>query len=213
MDLFDYDSVMTPAELNATTKGESCKQRKSSRQPEEKTYKLKIKRDSHECCKKKEECECCPTPVYPVKPCPNMLPLYSAYNTITNGEPQVVYNGGTAIEFPNDGDMTGTGITRVGPGVFRVTSAGIYNMYFQIGVSNPSQVVIRLNNAELPHTVTGTGNGNTQLIGQYYVRVNTPNSIIGVYNPINNSAIGIAASLGGAQSSNINLLIQQLSTC
>lgn len=205
------DRKLTPTTVKPkfVTKGgnNECGCKTSHR--EEKSRRSK-KEHSCESQKKTEECDYC-MPVYPISSCPDVLPLLSAYNTFTEGDASTTYNGGGLIDFPTDGDMAGNGITRMSPGMFQLMNTGIYEVFFQLGVSNPSQAVVRLNNVELHYTIVGTGTASTQITGQFLIRVNTLKSILGIYNPMGNSPMIMAPSLGGSRPSNINLSIKQIS--
>src|SRR5258706_3791855 len=212
MEPSNQDLIMTAVDTDFTTKGESCGcKHKSSHHyhQEEKAYGCSKHKKDCGCDKPKKEMDCCSFPVYPVNPCADVKPMIDVYDTFASGDPITTYTGGSLIEFPSDGEMTGMGIIRISPGVFRLVSTGLYQVDLQVGLSSPCQLVLRLNGAELDHTVVGVGTSFSQVNGNFYVRVNTPNSTLGVYNPTGNGSLAIANSLGGARPVTIHLRIEQ----
>ncbi|MEC0232724.1 collagen-like protein, partial [Paenibacillus alba] len=118
---------------------------------------------------------------------------------------------GTDISFPQDGPASGTTITRTGPSSFNLAAIGIYQVLFQVSVTEPGQWVLTLNGAELANTVAGRATGTSQIAGMGMVQTTVINSILTVRNPASNStALTITPVAGGTLPVSAHLVITQL---
>ena len=82
---------------------------------------------------------------------------------------------------------------------------------FQVSVNEPGQLVLTLNNTELPYTVTGRATGTGQIVGISLVQTSAINSTLTVRNPAGNStALTITPLAGGASAVSADLVITQL---
>ena len=115
---------------------------------------------------------------------------------------------GTDVSFPQDGPNSGSGIARIGADSFNLADIGIYQVLFQVGVSEAGQLELTLNGAFLAYTVVGRATGTSQIIGLALLETSTINSILTVRNPVDNStALTITSLAGGTQPVSAHLVI------
>jgi hypothetical protein len=62
---------------------------------------------------------------------------------------------GGDIPFPSNGPSLGRDITRLNSTTFRLRSIGTYQVQFTVNIEDSKQLVLTLNNEELPESVTG----------------------------------------------------------
>lgn len=118
---------------------------------------------------------------------------------------------GTDVSFPQDGPNSGTGIVRTGPETFSLTDVGVYQVLFQVSVTEPGQLILTLNGADLPYTVAGRATGTSQIVGMALVETTTVNSILTVRNPEGTAeALTITPLAGGTRPVSAHLVITQL---
>lgn len=133
------------------------------------------------------------------------------------GDNAATVGGGTPVSFPQDGPTSG-GITRVNATTFLLPNVGTYQIFFQVSVDEPGQLVLALDSGsgffELPATVVGRDTGTTQIVGMSLVTTTVPNSLIQVRNPVGNTpALTITPKAGqpaGAHSVSAHIVITQL---
>src|SRR6202035_4163583 len=105
---------------------------------------------------------------------------------------------GTDFSFPQDGPLSGSAIARTGPSSFNLANIGTYQVMFQASVTEPGQLILTLNGADLAYTVAGRATGTSQIVGTYLVTTTVVNSILTVRNPAGNStALTITPVAGG----------------
>ncbi len=102
-------------------------------------------------------------------------------------------------------------ITRLSTTQFQLTSIGTYQVMFQVSVTEPGQLDITLNGAELAYTVVGRATGTSQIVGMALVQTAVINSILTVHNPVRKStALTITLLAGGVNPVSAHLLITRL---
>lgn len=115
-----------------------------------------------------------------------------------------------AIAFPQDGFVSvGGDIVRTGASTFQLVSAGIYRVEFQVSVTEPAQLQLRLTSTgAIASSVVGRATGNTQIVGISYVTA-VAGDILEV---INASAIDINVTnlAGGTHAVSAHLVITRL---
>lgn len=115
---------------------------------------------------------------------------------------------GTDVSFPQDGPTSGGAVTRISDTMFNLAAVGTYQVFFQVSVDEPGQLVLTLNGVELPYTVVGRATGTTQIVEFALVTTTTPNSILTVRNPAGEStALTITPLAGGTNPVSANLVI------
>ena len=92
---------------------------------------------------------------------------------------------GSSVAFPRS-NVTSTGITAVNDTQFNLVSVGTYQIFFQVTINEPGQLVIALNGTPLAYTVVGRATGTSQLVGMSFVTTTTVNSTISIMNPPGN---------------------------
>ena len=118
---------------------------------------------------------------------------------------------GTDVSFPKDGPNSGTDIVRSGPSTFTLAPIGTYQVLFQVSVTEPGQLMLTLNGAELDYTVVGRATGTSQIIGMAIVATTAVNSTLAVRNPTGNStALTITPLASGTQPVSAHLIITQI---
>jgi hypothetical protein len=123
---------------------------------------------------------------------------------------------GSYVIFPQNGESVGTDITR-GPApesnfVFNLGPIGLYQIFFQVSVTEAGQLQLNLNNTVIANSVVGRATGTSQITGMSLIRTSSINSILKVQNPSGNStALTITPLAGGASPVSAHLVITLLS--
>lgn len=128
-------------------------------------------------------------------------------NTILPGHP---------VFFPLTGETTGN-IVRADDSSFIVPDIGLYEIQFQVSVTEPGQLVVALSDdngstySEIASTVVGRGAETSQIVGMCLVRTSVANSRIVIRNPEANSVLLIITqSAGGVDSVSAHLIISKV---
>jgi len=121
---------------------------------------------------------------------------------------------GTDVSFPTDGESSGT-IQRVSASQFNLPAIGVYQVTFQVSVTEAGQLVLALDSGagavELASTVVGRATGTNQLTGMALVRTTAINSLLSVRNPAGEStALSITPLAGGTSPVSAHLIITRL---
>ncbi|MEO6748468.1 MAG: collagen-like protein [Casimicrobiaceae bacterium] len=121
---------------------------------------------------------------------------------------------GTDVSFPDDGESSGT-IQRVSANQFNLPAVGVYQVMFQVSVTEAGQLVLALDSGagavELASTVVGRATGTNQLTGMALVRTTVINSLLSVRNPAGeNTALSITPLAGGTSFVSAHLIITRL---
>ncbi len=96
---------------------------------------------------------------------------------------------GAPVNFPQNGPSSYGGIIRDGLflGSFILQYPGIYKYDFNVPITEPGQLVVRLDSGsglvEQKYTVVGRATGNTQIVGSSTIQTFTPNVRFSVGNP------------------------------
>jgi hypothetical protein len=93
---------------------------------------------------------------------------------------------GAAIAFPH-AVVFGSDIVQEGPTTFGLATTGAYLVTFQVSVNEPGQLVLALNNSELPATAVGRAAGTSQIFGTSLVSA-TAGDLLELRNPAGNAA-------------------------
>ena len=118
---------------------------------------------------------------------------------------------GTDVSFPQDGPNSGSGIARSGPSSFVLADIGVYQVLFQIGVTEAGQLALTLDGQDLAYTVAGRATGTSQIVGMAIVETTAINAILTVRNPAGNAAaLTITPLAGGTRPVSAHLVITQL---
>lgn len=119
---------------------------------------------------------------------------------------------GANVSFPQDGPNSGSGlIFGLTANTFNLTNVGVYEVNFQVSVSEAGQLLLNLNGTDLAYTVAGRATGTSQIVGLALVRTTIPNSVLAVRNPSGNAAaLTITPVAGGARSVSAHLVVKQI---
>lgn len=119
---------------------------------------------------------------------------------------------GTDVDFPQDGPNSGTDISRISASSFNLSNIGVYQILFQVSVTEAGQLELTLNGAAIENTVVGRATGSSQIVGMLIIETTSINSILTVRNPAGNStALTITPLAGGASPVSAHLVITQIS--
>ena len=118
---------------------------------------------------------------------------------------------GANVAFPQDGPNSAGSITRTGPDTFSLIDVGTYLIMFQVSVTEAGQLVLTLNDEELPYTVVGRATGTDQIVGTAIITTTVATSILTVRNPASEAAaLTITPNAGGTEAVSAHLTIIQL---
>jgi len=118
---------------------------------------------------------------------------------------------GTDVSFPQDGPNSGSGIARSGPSSFVLADIGVYQVLFQVSVTEAGQLILTLDGQDLAYTVVGRATGTSQIVGMAIVETTAINAILTVRNPSGNAAaLTITPLAGGTRPVSAHLVITQL---
>jgi hypothetical protein len=119
---------------------------------------------------------------------------------------------GADVSFPRNGPSSGSGlIFGITTTQFNLTKIGVYEVNFQVSVTEPGQLILTLNGIDLPYTVVGRATGTSQIIGLAYVRTTSVDSVLTVRNPAGNTpALTITPLAGGTRSVSAHLTIKEI---
>ena len=118
---------------------------------------------------------------------------------------------GEDVAFPQDGPNSGSGISRISDTTFNLADAGTYLVQFVVTAAEAGQLILTLNDADLPYTVVGRDATNTQIIGTALVTTTEANSVLTVRNPEGTvPPLTLTPNAGGSRSVSAHLVILQL---
>ena len=119
---------------------------------------------------------------------------------------------GIDVSFPQDGITSGGSITRIGASSFNLSEIGVYQISFNVPVTEAGQLELTLNGASLDYTVVGRATGTSDIAGTFIVETSTINSILTVRNPAGSAAaLTITPLAGGTSPVSAHLVIMQIS--
>jgi hypothetical protein len=111
-----------------------------------------------------------------------------------------------AVAFPRASVGFGTDIGG-GPNTFFFLTTGTYLVTFQVGVSEPGQLVLAVNGIEISTSIVGRATGSSQIVGTSLVSA-LAGDTLQLRNPTGNaSALTITPGAGGAQAVSAHLTI------
>ncbi|WP_240462467.1 hypothetical protein [Myxococcus sp. CA018] len=119
----------------------------------------------------------------------------------------------SAVDFPRDGATNG--ISRASANEFILPAIGVYEISWQVSVSEAGQLILGLDSGsgvvEQISTVAGRATGTSQIMNHVLITTTSANSILTVRNPAGNSpALTITPLAGGTRAVSASLLIKQI---
>jgi hypothetical protein len=137
------------------------------------------------------------------------LMAYGYFFALMPGDNAATVAPAAAVLFPQDG--AANGIARSSASAFILPEIGVYEVSWQVSVTEAGQLVLWLGAAELSDTVTGRAGGNSQITNHVLVTTTVVNSILTVRNPAGNAAaLTVTPIAGGTHSVSASLLIKQI---
>jgi hypothetical protein len=136
----------------------------------------------------------------------------SDFYALMPGDNAATVAPGTDVSFPQDGPTSlGSTITRLSASTFNLANIGLYQIFFQVSVTEAGQLDLTINGAELGYTVAGRATGTDQIHGVQNVRTSVINSVLTVRNPAGNStALTITPLAGGASPVSAHLTVNMI---
>ena len=142
---------------------------------------------------------------------PGTVLNYADFYAIMPTDNSAAVAPGADVSFPQDGPSSGAGITRATDSSFTLADIGVYQIQFQVSVTEAGQLILTLNGADLEYTVSGRATGTDQIIGIALVETTGANSVLTVRNPSGNAAaLTITPLAGGTRPVSAHLVITQL---
>ena len=142
---------------------------------------------------------------------PGTVLNYADFYAIMPPDNSAAVAPGADVSFPQDGPSSGAGITRATDSSFTLADIGVYQIQFQVSVTEAGQLILTLNGADLEYTVSGRATGTDQIIGIALVETTEANSVLTVRNPSGNAAaLTITPLAGGTRPVSAHLVITQL---
>lgn len=165
-----------------------------------------------------EECTFCPGgtgvgptgPEGPTGPAGGIAEFANFFALMPGDNAATVAIGGD-VDFPQDGPTSGGGITRLGVDSFNLATPGVYEVDWQVSVTEPGQLALTLNGLAIDATRVGRATGTSQLVGLTLITVTVPNSVLTVRNSISAAALTITPIAGGQGAVSATLTIKRLS--
>lgn len=118
---------------------------------------------------------------------------------------------GEDVDFPQNGPNSGTGISRISADSFNLADIGTYLVQFQVTAGEGGQLILTLNDADLPYTVAGREAGASQIVGMALVTTTAANSVLTVRNPEGTAPpLTLTPGAGGTRPVSAHLVILQL---
>jgi hypothetical protein len=130
------------------------------------------------------------------------IPDFADFYALMPPDNAATVPAGGAVAFPNDGESSDTGlIVRTGSDTFLLAEPGVYQVTFQVSVTEAGQLVLALDSGagflEIPSTVVGRATGTSQIFETALVRTSTVNSTLQVRNPAGESVAPTITPLAG----------------
>jgi len=118
---------------------------------------------------------------------------------------------GEDVAFPQNGPTSNSTITRLTDNSFSLSEVGTYLVMFQVSTTEPAQLVLTLNDEEIPYSVVGSAAGASQIVETILITTTIATSTLTVRNPAANAtALTITPNAGGNESVSAHLVIVQL---
>lgn len=123
------------------------------------------------------------------------------------------------IQFPRTNSFSSIDISRLSVSTFNLGPIGVYDVFFQVGVSGLGQCVVTLNNIEQPFTLVGTSNNDISgnpittgnvITGRSLLTTVSNNTVLALRNPTGDSSLVIASALGGNAPVSAHLIITRI---
>lgn len=142
---------------------------------------------------------------------PGGIASYADFFAIMPPDNSATIAPGADVNFPQDGPILSDAITRNGPNTFTLSEIGTYLIMYSVSIAEAGQLVLTLNDEELPYTVSGRATGTSQITQTVLVTTTTEDSILSVRNPASSAAaLTITPVAGGTEPVSAHLVIIKL---
>ena len=136
---------------------------------------------------------------------------FAEFFALMPGDNSATVAVGTAVDFPQDGPTSNSGITRLTVTTFQLAAIGTYMVSWQVSITEAGQLVLVLDGTQIARTVVGRAMGTTQITGNSLITTTSANSILSVNNPTGNTAaLTLTPKAGGLQSVSATLVITRI---
>jgi len=144
----------------------------------------------------------------------NTLIAFADFFGLMPGDNSATIAAGTGVSFPQDGPTNGI-ITRLSVNTFNLKNVGVYEVQFQVSVTEAGQLVVALDDGtgflEVPNSVAGRATGTSQIVGISLLQTLVANTKLAVFNPVGNTpALTVTPYAGGAHPVSCHLVIKQI---
>jgi hypothetical protein len=139
-----------------------------------------------------------------------IVKCFADFYTLTPNDSKITVSIGGRVEFPQTGPVIG--ITRINSSQFNLPNIGIYEVLFQVSITEPGQLVIVVNGVENLSSVVGRATGTSQIVGMSLIKTSAINTIISINNPLGEpTALTVTPLSGGKLPVSAHLIIKQIS--
>lgn len=118
---------------------------------------------------------------------------------------------GESVDFPQNGPIGGTSISRINDSSFNLADVGSYQVLFNVTATEAGQLVLALNGVELPYTVAGRSADGSQIVGMSIITTTSEDSVLTVRNPEGTAPpLTLIVDSGGTEPVSAHLVILRL---
>jgi hypothetical protein len=141
---------------------------------------------------------------------PGGLISVADFYALMPGDNATAVAAGTPVAFPQDGPASGT-IVRSSATQFILPDPGVYEVNFEVSVTEAGQLVVVVDGTELPYTVVGRATGTSQIVGLCLVETTLLDSVLTINNPLGSAAaLTITPLAGGVDAVSAHLVIKRV---
>lgn len=143
---------------------------------------------------------------------PSALVCYADFYALMPPDNSVIVALGNDVQFPQDGPLLGTDISRLTSSSFNLASIGTYQVSFQITITESGQLVVTINNIPINYTIFGRATGTSEISGICLITTTLLNSVLTIRNPLGNpTPLTVTPLASGVNPVSAHLVILRLS--
>ena len=151
-----------------------------------------------------------PQGIQGVQGTPGGVPGYADFFALMPNDNTATIAVGTPVSFPQSIFDSGIVTSTATGTLFIMNVAGVYLVNFQVSVSEPGQLMLRVNGSEVPGLLVGRSTGTLQLVGTSLLTLAVGDHVE-VINPSENStALTITPVAGGTHSVSAHLVFTKI---
>ena len=134
---------------------------------------------------------------------------FASFFALMPGDNAATVAVGAPVLFPQNGPTNGTA-TRLTSSTFNLPVVGVYEISWQVSVSEAGQLQVAIGGVGVANTVVGRATGTSQIVGKAFITTVAANSVLSIINPVGNStALTITPIAGGASAVSATLSIKR----